>query len=162
MGILTGVFFFACAVITHALLSRAQSGVGTVRRFFLIGLGYGIILVLWAILSGAYSIASVLVYAFGCELYIFVFTLAANSVSLGIVVRLLDGPAPISELSVVYSTVNMVERRLMQLEASGLISRSVVGWQISPKGVTIVRAFGRLRKFFRQTRDESRIHPCAD
>ena len=161
MELLIAALLFAAAVLTHALLSRTRGGVGTVRSFFLVGCAYGLVLLLWHAFAETFNVAPILLYALSCELYIFVFTLAANSVSLGIAVRLLEGPAPISELFVSYSTDEMVERRLMHLEAAGLILRSNAGWKITSKGSTLVRAFRILRMTFRQARDENRVHPCA-
>jgi len=91
-------------------------------------------------------IAAILVYAVICELYIFLFTLAANGVSISIMDRLADGLTSLQILDAEYSVLSMVTRRVDQLQTGGFLIECDGHLLLSLKGRGLVRAFLLLRR----------------
>jgi hypothetical protein len=148
----TFIAFFV-SVVAHCMWSHLASPGSAVKRYFLIGALVGILLIVILVAGNAPAIGAVLAYALLCELYVFIFTLAANSVSLNIAMRLLtEGPMRVNRIAEIYSPDDMLERRLEQLNTAKLITRVPGGWRVTANGARIVRAFNLLRALFRQTR----------
>jgi len=143
---------FVVAVAGHALLCRLLRRGSTVVKFLAVGLPVG--LALLAVLAGQDGLspqllAGALVYALLSELYLFLFTLAANSVSLAILRRLVDAPLAPERIAADYDSAAMVERRLDQLQAGGLLVREGSAYRVTPQGAGMARSFARLRHVFR-------------
>lgn len=88
--------------------------------------------------------ALTLAYAFGCELYIFLFTFVTSSVSVALLVSKFDGVGA--------STLvpdEMVAHRLSDMTTAGLLTTEAGQFYITPKSRTILKIHQCLRRFFR-------------
>ncbi|MFC3227190.1 hypothetical protein ACFOGJ_08120 [Marinibaculum pumilum] len=147
---------FAAALAGHAVLGRLGGRLGAggsaVKRFLLVGGPVGLLLI-GGLLAGhglaVQPIVAALAYGLLCELYLFLFTLAANSVTLGILRRLTDGPLDETQIAKDYDTAAMVDRRLDQLVAGGLLQREDDRYRPTAQGARTARSFARLRRLFR-------------
>jgi hypothetical protein len=151
MWFLLALAMFTLAVAIHSVWARVQSSLSLVLRFLGTGAAIGIVhLVLSLVIFGftEKTISAALVYAVLCELYVFLFTLAANGVSIALMDRLVDGSADPGTLEAKYSEMSMVERRVGQLQTSGFLAEHNGRLQLLPKGRSLVRAFVLLRAFF--------------
>jgi DNA-binding HxlR family transcriptional regulator len=148
----TSIAFFV-AVITHGVLSHLAPRGSAVKRFFLIGALVGLLLIASFAVGNARPYGAVLAYALLCELYVFLFTLVANSVSLNIAMRLLqEGPMRANRITEIYSLDDMLERRLEQLVNAKLITRGSDGWRVTADGARIALVFNFMRAVFHQTK----------
>ena len=139
------------AVLLHGLAMRAPLRLDSVRRFLLIGVALGMVLMavslarLGPTLPG---IAAILLYALLCELYIFLFTLVLSSVSATILIMLRRGSVQPSALASVYEPREMVRLRLDRLLKSDLLERASDRFSVTEKGARLHRIFTGLRRFF--------------
>lgn len=118
---------FALAVLLHAVFTRMGGSLTIVLSF--LGVSIPIVVViaavaLWMFGVSDESIAAILVYLALCETYIFLFTLAANGVSVSLMMRLRSRPTTADALMKSYSTRAMVERRIDQLAAGGFLTEA--------------------------------------
>jgi len=151
MWVASGLGAFAIAVISVAITVRISRLTRPVPVFALIGgiigflfAGYG----LWRHGFDPSVIGGVTVYAFACELYIFLFTLAGNSVSLRLLAELSKGPLRRRDIAAHYQTDAMVERRFVQLKKAGLVSGGPAALSLTAEGKLFVWAFKTLRTTF--------------
>ena len=143
---------FAAAMAGHAALGRLRRGGSAVKRFLLVGGPVGLLLVGGMVAGHGLSeqpLVAALAYGLLCELYLFLFTLAANSVTLGILSRLSDGPLDEARIAKDYDTAAMVDRRLDQLVDGGLLQRDGDSYRPTPQGARTARSFAALRRLFR-------------
>lgn len=143
--------FFAAAVILHAICVRTTQAFSRIVLFMIVGSICGTGLLAFIFYSSGPSItlvASAVTYGFACELYIFLFTLVANSVSLGILVRLREKPLKAEQISALYDPEAMVQRRFEQLSASGLIDTDGKKYLATRKGEAVMQSMCKLRRFF--------------
>src|SRR5262245_47184982 len=100
------------AVVGHAGLCRASMPLNVVARFLITGGLVGAFLVWW--LVGRYGItapqtwAAALLYAFCCELYIFLFTFAMSSITANLVARLSRCDMTDRDIEQLYDSRHMV------------------------------------------------------
>ena len=116
---------FALAVSLHAIFARIGGSLTIVLSFLSVGIPVAVLIALVALWMFGFSdesIAAVLVYLALCESSIFLFTLAANGVSVSLMMRLETRPATAEALMELYSTRAMVERRIDQLQAGGFLT----------------------------------------
>src|SRR5215471_13074274 len=142
---------FALAVVLHALLTRMGGSLTIVLSFLFVSVPLAIIiaaLALWMFALSDESIAAALVYLALCETYIFLFTLAANGVSVSLMMRLRSHPTTAEALMESYSTRAMVERRIDQLQAAGLLMDAGGDIHLLEGGRRLVRAFRIVRGIF--------------
>jgi hypothetical protein len=149
MEFVWAVAYFAAAVVLHALLSRLPRG-NPITKFLLVGGAAGIALIWHLFATGASlaALAAVLTYAFACELYLFLFTLVASSISVRMLLLLRDKSLSASEIQALYDTTGMVQRRLERLVAAGLLQQHFDHYQISDRGKRVVRIFTTLKRSF--------------
>jgi hypothetical protein len=153
MGLPLAVAAFAVSVLVHAVALRLARGVGAVAGFVLIGGAVGIALVGLSFAVFGFTPAfgaTVLSYAFLCELYIFLFTLVANSVSFALMTRLARQPLQPAQIAEFYRTEAMLSRRYQQLEQAGYIVAEQGGFALTPQGRMVVSVFSFLRALFRR------------
>ena len=84
----------ALTLSIHWLFARIGNSLSLVFRFLCVGVPIGLLhacLSVWWFGFGDTAISAVLMYACACELYIFLFTLAANGVSVSILDKLAAG-----------------------------------------------------------------------
>ena len=134
----------AIAVTLHAVLSRYRPKGNRVLQFLACGACVGVLLVAKLnaapALSRVASGASLVSYAFLCELYIFVFTLVTSSVSVSL---LLGGSADLLS-----PTENMVVKRVERMVGAGLVASEGRSLRVTDKGRALVRVLGAARRVF--------------
>jgi di/tricarboxylate transporter len=146
---------FALAVVLHALLTRMGGSLTIVLGFLFVSVPLAIViaaLALWMFALSDESIATLLVYLALCETYIFLFTLAANGVSVSLMMRLRVRPTTADELMRSYSTRAMVERRIDHLTAGGFLTETGGQIRLLQRGAALVRVFALARAFFKHRR----------
>ena len=151
MAIVLALAAFVLAVLLHGLAMRAPLRLDVVRRFLVIGvpLGAALAAVLFARFGPTIpAIASILLYALLCELYIFLFTLVLSSVSATMLIMLRRGPVQASALASVYEPREMVNLRLDRLLKNGLVEKASGRFTLTGKGERLHRMFTGLRRFF--------------
>lgn len=151
MAIVLALAAFVLAVLLHGLAMRMPLRLDSVRRFMLVGVPLGVVLV--AVSLERYGptipgIAAILLYALLCELYIFCFTLALSSVSATMLIMLRRGPVPSSALASAYEPREMVNLRLDRLISNGFAERRAGRLAVTAKGMRLHNAFAALRRFF--------------
>ena len=148
---------FLIAMILHAVLSRIAANTSRVALFVAIGtpIGAGIFYIavtaygLWS----AKMLASVLVYAVLCELYIFVFTLAMASISANVLVRLKVKSLSVKDLSLIYDGNTMASRRVERLIDTELLAYDQDNiLSLTAKGHKLAEIFVMARKLLHPTR----------
>jgi hypothetical protein len=157
MWLLLAGFGLVLAVLAHAALSRIERLPGNmVTRFVapagLVGLG------LLAVLLSRYgldvpTLAGLLLYSLGCELYVFLFTMVSSSISVAILLRLESGGLTRREIDMLYTEEKMVAGRVARLVANGFLVATPSGYAVSDRGQVLLHSFSRLRRFFGHDRD---------
>lgn len=138
--------YLVVALLLHSLAVRVRPSGNRVLLFFVIGSLAGMALI-WHLaaktdLALPAQAAAVLLYAFGCELYVFLFTFVTSSVS----VALLVSPGFSQHAS---APTGMVRRRLEAMHAAGLLQTTTAGFILTPRARLVVRIYRGLRVFFR-------------
>ena len=141
--------YLPVALLFHAITARVRPAGNRVQQFLLCGSLTGLALI-WHVtmqpdLSLPARVAAILLYAFGCELYIFLFTFVTSSVSVALLVSP-DASRPGSK------PADMVQRRLATMHAAGLLQESAGRYHLAPRARRLVRFYRALRTFF-QHRD---------
>jgi len=157
MWVLGGFSAFILAVVIHAVSCRLPGGRNSVVKFLCGGVVVGAGLAFLTFRSYGFSpetVSALLVYGFACEVYTFLFTLAANSVSASLLVALLDRVLTQEDISSLYRTDSMVERRLKNLVHGGFLTLDSGAYRVTFRGICVVAFFGALRQAFRQQGDE--------
>ncbi len=146
---------FAFAALLHAIFARMRGSLTIVLSFLCIGIPVAVAIVsmaLWLFGISDESIASILIYLALCETYIFLFTLAANGVSVSLMMRLRSHPMIADDLMKSYSTRAMVERRIDQLRDGGFLIESGGQIRLLERGEVLVRVFAIARSVFKHAR----------
>lgn len=143
---------FVVVVGLHAVAVHLPRGRDSVTKFALIGglVGTGLGIHVWCAGPDLEGLATLVAYAFACELYLFLFTLIGSSVSVRILLTLRDAPRTAAELETLYTSAGMVQARFDKLRAVGLLassprSRGRLTW----RGRCLARLFSGLKRFFR-------------
>lgn len=147
---LTSVVFILLSVVLDAAAARFARRLGPVMRYAFFFVICGLSLLVLLICQERPFWAPVLLYGLLGELYVFLFTLVANSVSMGIVMRLRYGAISETEIYEYYDPNAMVLRRLEHLQNAKLIHPALGGWTLSSRGRALILVFERLRSFFRR------------
>ena len=151
---LLGLIF---TVLFHSIYTRVLPQRNRVLSFLKIGILVGFtISIVNSINYGFFSIpqfASVISYAFACELYIFLFTFSLASISANILVTMRLGPSDVEEIESLYDSKEMVSKRFNRLISSGLLKpidsqSNQALYQITPRGSRFVRIINFLRLVF--------------
>jgi hypothetical protein len=141
------------AVAGHAGLCRAPIPFNGVTRFLMSGGLVGALLVWWLVdrygMTAPQTWAAALVYAFCCELYIFLFTFAMSSITANLIGRLSRSDMTDADIEQLYDSRRMVATRLDRLVTVGLVDEGPTGLQLTAEGGRLVRIFGLLRGLFR-------------
>jgi hypothetical protein len=144
---------FALAVVLHAVFARMGGSLTIVLSFLSVSIPVAVVLAalaLWTFAISDESIAAVLVYLALCETYLF--TLAANGVSVSLMMRLRSRPTTADELMKSYSTRAMVERRIDHLKSGGFLIEEDGQIALLERGKALVRIFALARGFFKHRR----------
>lgn len=149
---LMSLAYFALAASLHAVFRRIQPRVNTVAAYMALGGACGLALVT-SLFVGNYPgtlrfVASLSLYAFLSELYLFCLTFVFGSISAAVLVSHLDRDGA-SEGDSDAPPELMIGRRLAGMCRSGLISENGGRFQATGKGRFAARAGRALRAFFR-------------
>lgn len=152
MWLTMGIGFWVLALTAHAVACRLPRPGNSVIRFLIVGCLTGIALI--ATLASHYGLsiycaAGVLIYAFLCELYIFLFTLAISSVSANLLLNLSVRNMTQQEIDRRYESSVMVNQRIDRMVGTGLLEEGPKGAQLTLRGLRLFRMFDLARRFFR-------------
>jgi hypothetical protein len=149
VGALLGLII---AAVGHAVICRAPMPLNVVTRFLLIGGLVGICLVWWLLngwgATAPQTWAGAMVYAFCCELYIFLFTFAMSSITANLMGRLSRCNMTDADIEELYDSRHMVATRLDRLVVIGLVDEGPAGLRLTTEGARLARIFRRLRRLF--------------
>ena len=143
----------ASAVALHGIVCRLNLPWDRVLRFLAGGSAVGAALL--GLMSARYGFlavetwAAALCYAFVCELYIFLFTLASSSVSANLLMTLYGKPLTPREVEVIYGSERMVAQRVRRLLDTGFLKMDAELLTVTPRGLRLQRSLSALRAFFR-------------
>lgn len=131
----------ATAVLGQMLLLRLQLISNSVQGFLISGVGIGLCLIVAIFRNYPVNIAfaGTLLYAFLCELHIFIFTMAYSSVSANLLIRLRHRAMTQAEIDQLYDDRAMIRERLEGLRHTGLIEASGDAWSVTSKGLRLAR-----------------------
>jgi hypothetical protein len=149
MAILWALPCFLAAVVLHAVVVRLSLRGDAVTKFVAAGgvAGVGLLALLLLLDAPALiAVAAVVAFAFTCELYIFLFTLVGQSVSVRILLELRAGELRREEIDALYDPRDMVQGRIARMRATGLLEPG--GFRVTPRGQRLVRIFLGLKRFF--------------
>lgn len=150
MWVLLPAAYLLLAVVLHSWVARARPAGNRVRQYLIVGAAAGLTLVCHVAenpdLGLTARVALILAYAFGCELYIFLFTFVTSSVSVALLVARTAGPAPAASQSL--PPADMVLRRLEAMHAAGLLQKSADCYLLTAHSNRLVRLYRGLRAFF--------------
>ncbi len=154
MWILADFTFLALAIILHATSCRLPRSRNSVIRFLIVGSTVGVVLI--AVLTLVYGlspqlIAGVLIYAFLCELYIFLFTLAMSSISANLLLNLSYGSMTQQQIDHNYDSSLMLTKRVNRMVINGLIKDTGHEIRLTLRGRRLLQMLERLRTFFHHT-----------
>lgn len=151
MWLMLSVAAFVTSILVHAAAVRLLPRAGAVPAFVAVGGVIGVALISYCALSYGLApptLAATLVYAFACELYIFLFTLVGNSVSFGLLTKLASHPLRPDQIAAFYRAEAMITRRFEQLEGSDFITTRANGVKLTARGKRVVRIFSLLHAVF--------------
>jgi hypothetical protein len=143
---------FAGALTAHAGLCRSQLPMSGAAKFAVAGVVFGLALG-WQLAprygSALETWAGLLLFAFACELYVFLFTFVGSSVSVSLLLQLRKGGLAQPEIDRDYASEEMVARRLKRLVSGGFLSAAPSGYLATSKGRLVLLVFDALGRFFR-------------
>lgn len=158
MWLTAAICAFITTVLLHAGAARLFSNRNRVSAFMLVGTPVGLALAtgignLFGWLAPQ-TFAAVLTYAFLCELYLFLFTLALASISANLLVTLRVGAITHREIETLYDSRSMVLTRFNRLISSGLIRLGSSGveaeaYVLTERGERLLGALNFLRRVFK-------------
>jgi len=160
MWVLQPIVFLVLVIGFHAVLCRLVPRVGALGNFLLVGTLAGAALTVRAHAEygrGVEALASILIYAFACEFYIFLFSMVSSSISVSLLLTFRPGNIVGDQLPLLYSSSGMISRRLEKLVAAGLLSQNGGIYVTTDKGRRLIRTFYRLRGFFGHA-----VHPSPE
>jgi hypothetical protein len=139
------------AVAGQFIVARLEIGGSFLARFLLVGGGVG--LAMAGSLVGGYGLgvefwAALFVYAFACELYVFLITLIDSSISASLLLLLRSSSSSRAEIDRLSSSRAMVASRLQKLCMSGLLARAAGSYALTRRGQRLLILFRALRSFF--------------
>jgi len=153
MWMILSMAAFVTSVLIHVVAMRSVQHAGAVSAFVTIGGTVGILLIAYCATSyglTSAALATIVAYAFACELYVFLFTLVGNSVSFGLLTRLARHPLKPADIAGFYRTEAMIARRFEQLERGNLITAGPSGVRLTKRGERLVQIFSLLHAAFRR------------
>ncbi len=153
MWLLSPIAALAAAIAAHGLICRLVGQSIGVAKFLAVGLPAGALLAWWLVRhygASPETLGALAAYAFGSEIYLFLFNSAATSVSANLLVHLRHGTASLAQIAGRYDSGEMVARRIDWMVEGGLLAVSA-GGRLTPTeaGLRLVKWRGRLRRFFR-------------
>ncbi|PYN43498.1 MAG: hypothetical protein DME00_26910 [Candidatus Rokuibacteriota bacterium] len=151
MWLVSALFALMGAVIGQVVVARLHFGEGFVARFLLVGGAVGLVMAGSLVRAYGWGVefwAGVLVYAFACELYVFLVTLVDSSISVSLLLLLRRGSSSRAEIDHLSSSRAMVASRLEKLRMNGLLRRAGSSYALTGRGLRLLVLFRVLRVFF--------------
>ena len=139
------------SVIVHLCATRLWPRQNHVFTFLISGFVVGVILLLILLKtrSRLEALEAALIYAFACELYIFLFTFVVTSISVAILVWLKeDGRLPESRMEAAQDDGDFVGGRINRMVESGIFQKKDEQLSLTAKGRILLAAYKGLRSFF--------------
>jgi hypothetical protein len=153
MWLASALASFLVAIVLHAVTGRIPLIANAVIRFLAAGGAVGLALIAWLVdrygLASAELWSGAAIYAFLCQLYIFLFTMTLGSISANLLVHLSRGPLRLDEVEQLYAGRRMVEFRIARLIGTSLLAHEAEGLALTPRGLRTVAMYRRLRSFFK-------------
>jgi hypothetical protein len=158
MALFNTFFFLFLLIVIHALYLRAVPSANRVKSFIALGVPMGVILISVCTANyGFFSItawAPIFLFAFLCELYLFLFTFALASISANLLSTMYSKPMSFQDIELLYDERQMVLKRFNRLISSGLIVLISVGhegegYEVTPKGKNLLKWLDYLRNAFK-------------
>jgi hypothetical protein len=150
---------FGAAVAAHAIFTRLNAGCNRVLTFTLVAAVTGILVIALLVLREPLVplevVAGIFVYAFACELYIFLFTMTVSSISSNVLVQLACNSATVDDVMLRYDSEHMVRMRLQRMQASGFLFVRNGQIALTKRGARLNKAFEILRRLFRHSAIEA-------
>jgi hypothetical protein len=148
---LAALVAFVVSVIVHLCANRLWPRQNHVFTFLIPGLVVGVILLLILLKTRSKldALEASLIYAFACELYIFLFTFVVTSISVAILVWLKeDGRLPESRIDAAQDHGDFVGGRINRMIESGIFRKKDEQLDLTAKGTILLVAYKGLRRFF--------------
>jgi hypothetical protein len=142
---------FVASVILHLCATRLWTRQNRVFSFLISGFVVGFILleVLLKTRSRIEALEAALIYAFACELYVFLFTFVVTSISVAILVWLReDGRLRESRTETAQDDDDFVGGRIKRMVESGIFQKKEEQLNLTAKGRILLIAYKGLRSFF--------------
>ena len=142
-------------MLLHSVATRIPWG-NPIGKFLLVGGGAGLALGAHLVVLGGDSLAllaALLTYAFLCELYLFLFTMVASSISARLLLLLRQRDLTADEIKSLYDPAGMVDCRLERLLVAGLLKQEACSYRVSGRGRRLAALFLALKRFFGHPRE---------
>jgi hypothetical protein len=156
MWLVLSLLCFALSVGLHALVSRARQRANRVVSYAIVA--FVVLLALaWAVFAryglDVQTWAALCLYALASELYVFLFTMIASSITARLLITLRTRDMLLQEIDSAFPTSGMVDDRMHNLLSNGFIrAEGPSTYALTRKGWLVVTAFRPLRNFFRRER----------
>ncbi len=152
MALVIAVIALLSAVLLHAAIMRLPLPLGSVAAFVAVA-SAGALGLAAALFGGfgvtAETLAALLIYAFGCELYLFLSTFSLASISSNILAELRRQSLTQDELARRYASERMARLRIERLLAAGLVAGGCRRFEAHPEGRTDGAHFREARGLIR-------------
>jgi hypothetical protein len=151
MWLAASIAFLAAAIVAHAVARRIASGFSSIVSFLVVGSLVGAGLVVFVFDRWGTDIASwsaILVYAFACEVYMFLFTSVGGSISASLLYQLRAGVLSSAEVDRQIGGRAMVERRLAKMSSTNLLAKTEHGYSGTMAGARLLWLYRHIRNFF--------------
>jgi hypothetical protein len=149
-GLLYPVLAILLAVIAQKIVVTRRPDWNSVYAFLTTGTvaGIGLLAIAYFNLSFNVGLSAILIYAFLCELHIFIFTFAYSSISANLLVQLRRQAMDIDQIDNLYADDAMVRERIDVLQQNGFIDSSGDHIATTAKGRRFTAIFNAARQFF--------------
>ena len=158
MWILVTILFLVATLLLHGAICRLVPERNRVIVFVLTGgvLGISLVVTLHLYFERASQVlAGTVMYAFCCEMYIFLFASTLTSISANLLLRLSERSMTYEEVTRVYDSAEMVKQRVERMLATDLVLSTECGSVLTHKGRLLLGLLQGLRRFFHPTLRES-------
>lgn len=155
MTLALGPVYAAAAIAAHVIAARLPVRTTSVLRFVGVSVPLGVGLT-WTLadrlrLGDSPAWAALLAYCLLGELYLFLFTMVAGSVSASLLRRLSKRPCQRTDLEWLYGSDRMVAQRFQRLLVGGFLRAEGGHYVLTRHGRWAIRLFAALRRFFRNS-----------
>jgi hypothetical protein len=139
------------AIAAFAVLCRLLPDKNRLMMFVAVGTLFGVGFVVWLIAARTpvdVILANLVVFAFMCELYIFLFSSVETSISASVLLALASGQRTAAEIERLCSDTSMIDSRLQRFLKTGLLRAQSGRYLLTPRARLLLGVARRLRRFF--------------